>query len=534
MAGQGPQSASSGDDARGVAAPAAAAASGRARVPADPVAGSAQRHQDLPGAVGRIPSSATGRPSVSALRPVTLPAGRRRGSKVIMGLLAVVTGVAGSAAFLGAPVVAARLFGPTPVWQPGRAVEPLAPVLAAPADTAPTPTPGALSAILGPLVAAPGVGGHAAVSVVDVATGQSLYSGQDTASTPASTAKLVTAVTVLAARGPTYRLATRVMAGRSDGEVVLVGGGDPTVTAGPNGTYPGAARLDELAARATAALGSTAPTRVVYDTSLFTGDQLGPGWDADIPTGGFGAPVVALTMDGARVDPRQTRGKATRTDRPDLATAQAFARALGLPASAVVAGTAAPDARELARVESPPLARIVEIMLAESDNVIAESLARQVAIARNQPGSFAGAAAAMRSVLGELSLPTDQFGLVDGSGLSRNDRLSAGLLTAVLTAAARHENDRLHAVFSGLPVAGYSGTLQERFRTAGAGGSAAGSARAKTGTLNGISAIAGIVTDADGRTLAFAILADAVTKGTPAAQEALDRIVAALAGCGCR
>jgi D-alanyl-D-alanine carboxypeptidase/D-alanyl-D-alanine-endopeptidase (penicillin-binding protein 4) len=95
----------------------------------------------------------------------------------------------------------------------------------------------------------------------------------------------------------------------------------------------------------------------------------------------------------------------------------------------------------------------------------------------------------------------------------------------------------LRAVLTGLPVSGYSGTLRDRYRKPTAGGTAAGQVRAKTGTLLGVSAIAGITVDADGRMLAFAVMADGVAAGdraTTAAQEALDRVAAILAGCGCR
>ena len=100
---------------------------------------------------------------------------------------------------------------------------------------------------------------------------------------PASTTKLITAATVLAARGPAYRIATRVVAGSAPGEVVLVGGGDPTLAINATGSYPGAARLDLLAAQVKKALGGTAPTKVTVDTSLFPGPVYGPGWDRRHP-----------------------------------------------------------------------------------------------------------------------------------------------------------------------------------------------------------------------------------------------------------
>jgi len=187
----------------------------------------------------------------------------------------------------------------------------------------------------------------------------------------------------------------------------------------------------------------------------------------------------------------------------------------------------------LAAVQSPPLLRLVEIMLSESDNVIAECLARQVAVARNEPASFDGAAHAMQAVLGDLGLTATEDGLVDGSGLSRTDRLTPSLLADVLALATHGDRPKLRPIFAGLPVAGYSGTLRDRYRSPTAGNTAAGMVRAKTGTLTGVSSLAGTVVDSDGRLLVFAAMADKVTS-TGAARTALDRLATTLAGCGCR
>jgi D-alanyl-D-alanine carboxypeptidase/D-alanyl-D-alanine-endopeptidase (penicillin-binding protein 4) len=454
-------------------------------------------------------------------------------------LVAAATGVGAaldSPYAMKAVAVAARpIAGPAPVWHRGTPPPPLEPVLAAAAQDRPVPTASGLAAALAPLIDAGGLGGHTALSVVDAITGESLYAlGPDAATTPASTTKLVTAATVLAARGPGHRLATRVVAGAQPGEVVLIGAGDPTLTAGAAGTYPGAARLDQLAAAVKQTLGGTPVSKVVYDGSAFAGPVTGPGWDADVASGGYAAPITALMLDGGRANPRQARAPATRVAQPDLAAAQALAGALGLAPTAVAAGTAPDGARQLGVVESPPMIRLVDLMLTESDNVIAEALARQVALARSQPGTFDGAAAAMKDVLAQLGVPVTGYGLRDGSGLSRLNRLSPALLTAVLAVAARPDHPELHSIFGGLPVAAYSGTLRDRYRSAAAGGTAAGYVRAKTGTLTGVSALSGIAVDADGRVLAFAILADAVNRPTATAQETLDRMAAGLAACGCR
>jgi D-alanyl-D-alanine carboxypeptidase/D-alanyl-D-alanine-endopeptidase (penicillin-binding protein 4) len=466
--------------------------------------------------------------------------GRGNGRQPALGwLIAAVTVLAVSLAGGGAAVastdrIAAALDGTTYRWRAGTTPPPPQPVLGALSSDGPMPSGAAVEAVMDPLMTNAGLGTHTTASVIDAVTGTPLYErGSHSMAVPASTTKLVTATTVLTARGPTYRLATRAVAGSQPGEVVLVGGGDPTLAAGAVATYPDAAKLTDLAAQVKQASGGVAPTRVLIDTSLFSGANTGPGWTPDTIPQGFVAPITALMVDGGRVDASK-RGASKRSTQPDLAAGVAFAAALGLPASAVARGQAAPAAKQLGSVLSPPVLRLVEIMLTDSDNVIAEFLARQVALARDQPASFEGAAQATRTVLGELGLTTGEDALVDGSGLSYNDRISPALLTATLAFAARADRPQLRAVYTGLPVAGYSGTLQNRFRTSAAGGSAAGMVRAKTGTLTGISSIAGIAVDADGRVLAFAVVADATGPGTGAAQAVLDRIAAALASCGCR
>lgn len=458
----------------------------------------------------------------------------RRGVTAAVALLVTSLTLAGGAVSQR-QVVAERLGATGTGWHRGTPPGAAEPVLPGLPEQAPAPSTEGLRGVLEPLLADPALGTRTAVSVVDIGTGRTLFErGADTSSVPASTTKLLTAVAALAARGPRYRLTTRAVAGTSSGEVVLVGGGDPTLTAHADGTYPGAGRLDELAGQVRAALGGTSPTRVVVDTSLFAGPVFGPGWDADIPTGGYGAAITALMIDGARTSPGSAHGPAARSGQPDLAAGQAFASALGLPAGSVTRGTAAAEAKVLGEVRSPVMTSLVEYMLGESDNVIAECLARQVALARGQPASFAGGAVAMRAVLSELGLPLDGLTLADGSGLSRADRITPAMLTAALATAAKPDRTNLAAVFSGLPVGGYSGTLRDRYRKPVAGAGAAGLVRAKTGTLSGVSSIAGLAIDADGRALAFAILADGVPADVFAAQDALDRVAAALVSCGCR
>jgi len=378
--------------------------------------------------------------------------------------------------------------------------------------------------------------GKVTVSVRDLATGAELYDRDaGTALIPASTIKLITAATVLAARGPAYQIPTTAVAGSEPGEVVLVGGGDPTLALGEVGFYPGAARLDRLASQVLSALGDTPVTRVTVDASRFTGDVHGP-WTPDIPTGGYVGPITALMSDGGRVDPDPDQGMsaAPRYDEPDLAVGRRFAALLGLGDGATVKrGEAPPDGELLGEVYSPPLLRLIDIMLTTSDNVVAEALARQVALARDEPASFAGAGAAMAEVVAELDLPAagDEPSFADGSGLSRDNQVSARLLTDLLIMAAGPRQEDLGGLFAGLPVAGWSGTLLDRHQSPPPELVAAeGMVRAKTGSLNGVDALAGVVVTGDGRPLAFAVLANDVSVDHDTARAALDRIPAALAG----
>lgn len=461
----------------------------------------------------------------------------RRLIVTVVCLLCAALAAAGTAVF--APDAGAALIGaPSRTWHAGTPASPAPPVLAAAGTTTAAPDPNAVAATLAPLLRDPALGGHLDAYVADALTGRSLFAqNPDTAALPASTLKLLTAEAVLTARGPAYRLATRAVAGADPGEVVLVGGGDPTLAGGERRTFAEAARLDQLAAQVKKALGGTAPTRVVIDTSLFGPATTGPGWDGDIISTGNASVISSLMIDGGRAAPTSPHGTSPRAAAPDLAAGKAFAAALGLPASAVTAGTAPAGAAQLGVVESPPIERLVELMLVESDNVIAECLARQVALARGQPATFAGAATAVRAVLGELGLPVDKLVLSDGSGLSRDDRVTPTLLTDALLLAARPGHPQLRVLFSGMPVGGYSGTLRDRYRKPTNGAAAAGRVRAKTGSLSGLNSIAGSIVDADGRLLVFTVIADASPNlgGIPSpTQQALDRVAAALAACGCR
>ncbi|MFF7726506.1 D-alanyl-D-alanine carboxypeptidase/D-alanyl-D-alanine-endopeptidase [Streptomyces sp. NPDC008001] len=415
----------------------------------------------------------------------------------------------------------------------GRPVRPAAPpVLAALGGRATAPLPGrdGLAGALDGLLKDSALGAQTSAAVVDVATGQQLYGAdQDTAYTPASTIKTATAAAALAALGPDHRIETTAVA---DGDtVVLVGGGDPTLTARPAGEgTPPAASLKELAdatARGLKARGK-GRVKVAYDTSRYSGPALhaiGPNENI--------APVSALMVDEGRLDDSD-HGPADRTTDPAGDAARKFAGMLrdagvdvdGDPAAGRAGGTA----ERLASVSSPPLSALVERTLTNSDNDIAEALARQTALASGQPADFEGAARAVIARLEKLGLPLPGARIADGSGLDRADHVSAAFLAGLLARAADPERPELRPVLTGLPVAGFSGTLSGRYGPEAAG---RGLVRAKTGTLTGVNTLSGTVVDADGRLLSFAFMTMDAPSG-PTAQEALDRLATTVAGCGCR
>jgi serine-type D-Ala-D-Ala carboxypeptidase/endopeptidase (penicillin-binding protein 4) len=465
---------------------------------------------------------------------------------------------------LGAGLVVAGLLpARLALWRPSRVaaerVTTPGAVLPAPSGGA-LPTRHGLAAALAPLIAQPTLGSHVGVVVTDLATGGVLFArGSAVPATPASSAKLATAVAALSVLGPSARFTTRVVVGPAVGSIVLVGGGDPTLAAGPYpaGAYPQPATLAALASQAAHWLLARGEhtVRLRYDDSLFTGPVTAPGWAASYISTGNVTPITALSVDQGRLtrggqpedrdDPVNYR---PRSFTPDAAAAAAFARFLRGQGIKVLPGTGAVPAQAgegrdgvvpvgattIASVRSPDVASVVGWMLRESNNVIAEYLARQVALHTGHPASFAGAAAAVTAADTRLGIHGG-IHLVDGSGLSTRDLITPLALARLVGLAGDGRQAALRAAVTGLPVAGFSGTLAPGQSVFGGFGHAAlGMVRAKTGNLSTVLSLAGIVSDASGRPLAFAVMADHVPRGElgPAAG-VIDRMATALASCGC-
>jgi D-alanyl-D-alanine carboxypeptidase/D-alanyl-D-alanine-endopeptidase (penicillin-binding protein 4) len=400
------------------------------------------------------------------------------------------------------------------------------------------PTTAGLARALGPVLSSAQLGGRVGVAVRDLATGRVLY-GEDAAGAyvPASTTKILTSTAVLAALGPDHRFSTTVVAGADPHEIVLVGGGDPllatsdTARAARGDGNPPRQTVDALAAHTARALRASGETqvRVGFDDTLFS-EPVSPRWESQYVPTGVVSPISALWVDEGRLD---WPSSSPRAKDPALTAAEAFTTALereGITVSGPPRRTTAPTGADtIARVSSAPLAEIVRYVLETSDNDGAEVLARHVAVAEGRPATFEGATAAVAAVLGRLGV-RGEIELYDGSGLSRANRLSADVLTQTLVLAGRPEFPELRAVLTGLPIAGYTGTLDDRFDGDDAG-QAVGVVRAKTGTLSGVSSLAGVATTRSGAVVAFALLVDHAS-GDP--RPALDEAAARLAACGCR
>ncbi len=406
-------------------------------------------------------------------------------------------------------------------------------------DTGPEQDPGQVAARLAPLTGdTKKLGKSAATVVIDAESGRTLYDDEgSTALIPASTNKIPTSAAVLASTDPDRRLTTRVTL--SGSEITLVGGGDPLLTSRRTvrepgyPTYPQPTSLRHLAAQTAARLRgmSLDRVRVTVDDSFFDGPAWNPSWPEYYRTEGIVAPVSALIVD----DGREGGGEwAPISTDPALSAGRVFADLLkkkGIGTKgAITRGRPAENAEELAAVESAPIYELVQQTLTTSDNQTAENLFRLAGRFAGFGGSFDGGSRAVQKALESLGVSTVLCSFVDGSGLSRDNALTANLLTDVLRRSVRSQ-DGLWPIASGLAVAGVNGTLRNRFVSTETN-SAAGWLRGKTGTLNYVSSLAGFVQSRSGRLLVFASLANEAKSSYEAGLH-IDRIAAAAADCGC-
>ena len=343
---------------------------------------------------------------------------------------------------------------------------------------------------------------------------------------------LLTATAAITSLGSDHQLSTRVMDGGVPGSIVLVGGGDATLSQLPVGepsVYPGAPTLSDLASQTRAAYDEAHPdvpiTEVVVDAGYWDrADRWNPTWDRRLQTEGFLSEVTALQVDGDRADPRAA--VSPRSTEPVTRAGAAFAAELGLAGVTIREGSADSGAPVLGEVRSAPVEELVAQMLASNDATLAEMLARAVSLEANLGGSAGSLQQAIPQALQEQGLDTGSLTISDGSGTSSDTTASAAFLTQLMITISTEVD--LKPVLDALPVPGTPGALETRL----AGDEAAAAAvSAVTGASDGLRSIAGLMTAADGTRFSFAMVGagDAVTD---AAASALDALTIAIYSCG--
>lgn len=352
-------------------------------------------------------------------------------------------------------------------------------------------------------------------AAVDLSTGRTVFLRNPRLSlVPASNAKLAVAYASLALLGPQHRLDTAVygegeLVGATwNGDLVLKGFGDPTLSRDD---------LGALARQIRAAGIRQVTGGIEADESYFDSRRTGPAWRSYYYVN-ESPPLSALTVDRSRF-----RGWMTRD--PARAAGTQFRLALRTAGvgvrGKVVTGVADPSAEQLAITASAPLARIVAYMNRESDNFTAELLLKQLGAVDEGRGTSAGGAEVVRRALHEAAVPLAGVRIVDGSGLSSRNRLTAAAVIGILVVAWNDPAIRPSFVRS-LAVAGVNGTLEDRLERP----PARGAVLAKTGTLRESSALSGY---ARGR-WAFAVIQNGRPVSQFWARRAQDRFASVLAG----
>ncbi len=353
-------------------------------------------------------------------------------------------------------------------------------------------------------------------AVVDAGSNTVVWSKNgSTGLMPASTTKLVTASNALTVFGPAKRFSTTVRTGSASNRVILVGGGDPTLSSG---------QLNALA-RATAAkltAHKVTSVRVYADDSLFPAPTPATGW------------LPSYVPDDI------TRVRALVRDQRDLVDTTPDAgiyfrdrlKAYGVSAGYHGRAKATGSSTVLASSAGLRLDTIVGRMLMNSDNEIAEAVHRQVGLELGYGATWSGTAKAQRAQMTRRGLA--MTALYDGSGLSRSDRLTSLQLARVVDSAFDAKNTTNLASLrsaAAMPTAGRTGTLRaaySRFTTA-ASRCAAGKVWAKTGTLDDAVALAGWTHGKDGRIKTFAFVVNGNSRLST--QQNVDMLAATVNGC---
>ena len=353
--------------------------------------------------------------------------------------------------------------------------------------------------------------GRTGAIALDARTGAVLYAHNASLPVaPASNEKVPVSWAALQRLGPGFRFRTEVLGAGArvgatwKGDLFLKGYGDPTLHA-------------QDVARLAAAVRRAGITRVTGwirgDESVYDGRRDAPGWKPSF-VGIETPPLSALVVERARGWGREKT--------PPLVAARLFRQALvarGVQVAGPAGLGAAPESVELLAVDhSAALRSIVRAMNTDSDNFTAEMVLKQLGTLDGGNGSTAAGARAVMTALTAAGIPTAGVRIVDGSGLSSLDRLTARALADVIRAGIWDE--RIGPAFlASFAVAGRTGTLETRMPNL------TGVVRGKTGTTNIACSLAGLIRG----DIVFAVLQNGSPVAFWPARVAQDRFVTTLA-----
>ncbi len=398
----------------------------------------------------------------------------------------------------------------------------------------------------------------ASIKVVSLKSGLTLYETDSCQLMPAaSVQKLFTAAAVLSRLGPDHTIETSLSINADNNTLYLRGCGDPLLKT---------ADLKQLVSNLAGKLPPGQHFELVGDTGCFDDAYWGSGWMWDDEPGPEAMYLSALTVNGNTVRVTVTPGKDAKSTmkvstepstryvdiintgktgkpggpcavsvtrpagdrdnhirvagslapgcrsvsrrltvwRPELYTLTLLAEQLeqaGTKVAPLTLKVTPPDTTKLAAIQHP-VSEIVSVMLKNSDNLSAENLLKYLAHTQSgQKGSAAEGAEVIKQYLRQNGIPTDHLVIADGSGVSRYNLTSADTITRLLVAA--YKDQAISPFFlTALPLAGKDGTLIRRMK----GTPAEGKVRAKTGTMKGVSALAGYTVTSDGEPLAFCMI----------------------------
>ena len=327
--------------------------------------------------------------------------------------------------------------------------------------------------------------------LVDPVTGETIFENDaNSLRMPASLLKIFSAAALLDYVAPDFRFTTEILTGAEPNTLIIAGSLDPWME-----------RNDTLATK----MGRVSLPKIVK-TALKK-------FDAD-----NGAPIKTLRIEYSKM----------HTVDLDFIKAQFAARNVKVTTAKVTSAEAYLYAKEsIAKFQSPPLQKIMDWMLLWSDNTLGNRMAMYASMKAGFGYAESGIEETFIKTLNNLEIDATGLNAVDGSGLSRANRVSANMLSQLLLKT--YNNDKYRTIYGGLPIGGVNGTMRNRFVTTAP--KAIGLVRTKTGSLTGVVSMAGYVQGGNHEYI-FVAIADQIPKNRAAAKAArvaFDKVLAKFA-----